>query len=171
MRQVSSIVGSAIFFLVAPCVVAGLAPWLIADRYRVPLSPSAMPVAIGAALVIAGIAVLLHSFARFAIEGAGTPAPIAPTERLVIGGIYRHVRNPMYVAVLSVIVGQALLFAHWQLLAYACVVAVAVISFVRFYEEPTLAHRYGAEYEIYRRAVPGWLPRLTPWNGGEDAGQ
>ncbi len=120
-------------------------------------------IAAGAILVMAGLAVLLHSFARFAFEGAGTPAPIAPTERLVVGGAYRYVRNPMYVAVLSIIIGQALLFADWSLVLYAGVVAAAVFTFVRLYEEPTLARRYGDEYEAYRRAVPGWLPRLTPW--------
>ena len=79
---------------------------------------------------------------------------MAPTERLVIGGIYRHVRNPMYVAVLSIILGQALLFSSWALLAYGAIVGAAMVSFVRLYEEPTLARRYGAEYEAYRRAVP-----------------
>lgn len=108
---------------------------------------------------------LLHAFARFALEGRGTPAPVAPTERLVVGGIYRHVRNPMYVAVLAIILGQALLFSSWALVAYATIAAIAMVSFVKFYEEPTLARRYGADYEAYRSAVPGWLPRLTPWRG------
>ena len=90
---------------------------------------------------------------------------MAPTERLVVGGIYRHVRNPMYVAVLSIILGQALLFSSWAVFGYGIVAAAAMVSFVRLYEEPTLARRYGAEYEAYRRAVPGWLPRLTPWRG------
>jgi protein-S-isoprenylcysteine O-methyltransferase Ste14 len=104
------------------------------------------------------------SFLRgLALEGAGTPAPIAPTERLVVGGAYRHLRNPMYVAVLSIIFGQALLFADWSLVVYAGAVAVTVFMFVKLYEEPTLASRYGEEYETYRRAVPGWVPRLTPW--------
>ena len=116
-------------------------------------------------LILAAAALLLHSFARFALEGLGTPAPVAPTERLVVGGIYRHVRNPMYVAVLSIILGQALLFSSWAVFGYGIVAAAAMVSFVRLYEEPTLARRYGAEYEAYRRAVPGWLPRLTPWRG------
>ncbi|MCA0029564.1 isoprenylcysteine carboxylmethyltransferase family protein [Mesorhizobium sp. B263B2A] len=95
----------------------------------------------------------------------GTPAPVAPTEKLVIGGIYCHVRNPMYVAVLSIILGQALLFSSWTLVAYAAVGAVAMGAFVRLYEEPTLSRRYGEEYDTYRRNMPGWLPRLTPWRG------
>ncbi len=71
----------------------------------------------------------------------------------------------MYVAVLAIILGQALLFSSWALVAYAAIAAIAMVSFVKFYEEPTLARRYGADYEAYRRAVPGWLPRLTPWRG------
>jgi protein-S-isoprenylcysteine O-methyltransferase Ste14 len=163
MRKPSAIAGSAAFLILVPGVVAGLAPWLLTNGYGLPLSSSAATIAAGSILVMAGLAVLLHSFARFAFEGAGTPAPIAPTERLIIGGAYRYVRNPMYVAVLSIIIGQALLFADWSLVLYAGVVAAAVFTFVRLYEEPTLARRYGDEYEAYRRAVPGWLPRLTPW--------
>jgi protein-S-isoprenylcysteine O-methyltransferase Ste14 len=163
MRKPSAIAGSAAFLILVPGVVAGLAPWLLTNGYGLPLSSSAAMIAAGSILVMAGLAVLLHSFARFAFEGAGTPAPIAPTERLIIGGAYRYVRNPMYVAVLSIIIGQVLLFADWSLVLYAGVVAAAVFTFVRLYEEPTLARRYGDEYEAYRRAVPGWLPRLTPW--------
>ena len=165
MRTPQAIAGSAVFFIVAPCVVAGLVPWLLTDRYNQPLSTVPGFVPAGAILIVAAIALLVHSFARFALEGLGTPAPVAPTERLVIGGIYRHVRNPMYVAVLSIILGQALLFSSWTVVAYAVIGGVVMGSFVRFYEEPTLASRYGAEYETYRRNVPGWLPRLTPWRG------
>jgi len=172
VHRPSAIVGSAIFFVVAPGVVAGLLPWLLTDRYRMPLSTAPGFELLGSILIVAAIAVLVHSFARFALEGMGTPAPVAPTEKLVVGGIYRHVRNPMYVAVLSIILGQVLVFASWVLLAYAVVGAVAMTTFVKLYEEPTLARRYGADYEAYRRAVPGWLPRLTPWRGQPgDAGQ
>jgi protein-S-isoprenylcysteine O-methyltransferase Ste14 len=96
-------------------------------------------------------------------EGIGTPAPVAPPERLVIGGVYRHVRNPMYVAVLATILGQALLLGRLVLLTYAAVLWLVFASFVRFYEEPTLRSRFGEDYEAYRRAVPAWLPRLRPW--------
>lgn len=165
MRTFSAIAGSAAFFIAAPGVVAGLVPWLLTDRWRLPWSGLPGLVPIGGLLIVAAVAVLLHAFARFALEGLGTPAPVAPTEKLVIGGIYRHVRNPMYIAVLSIILGQALLFSSWTLAAYAAIAAAVMTSFVRLYEEPTLARRYGSEYETYRRAVPGWLPRLTPWRG------
>lgn len=165
MRTIQAIAGSALFFIAAPGVVAGVMPWVLTDRYRLPLSTLPGLVLAGWILILAAVALLLHSFARFALEGLGTPAPVAPTERLVVGGIYRHVRNPMYVAVLSIILGQALLFSSWAVFGYGIVAAAAMVSFVRLYEEPTLARRYGAEYEAYRRAVPGWLPRLTPWRG------
>ena len=165
MRKPSAILGSAVFFMAAPGVVAGLVPWLLTGRYTLPLAPWPLFIA-GSLLIAIGLGVLLHAFARFALEGMGTPAPVAPTDRLVIGGVYRHVRNPMYVAVVSIILGQALIFAHWPLAAYAAIMGAVMAAFVRIYEEPVLARRYGSQYEAYRANVPGWLPRLTPWRGG-----
>ena len=83
----------------------------------------------------------------------------------MVTGAYRYVRNPMYLAVLSAIVGQGLLLGQSVLLAYAGLVAVLVVSFVRLYEEPVLRRQFGEEYEAYRRAVPGWVPHLRPWKG------
>ena len=163
MRKSSAMLGSALFFAIAPGIVAGVIPWWLTG-WR--LDPIWLPWRIaGALLTLAGAAFLMHSFARFVSEGRGTPAPVAPTERLVVGGVYRYVRNPMYLSVLAAIVGQALLFGQLSLLAYAAIVCVAVVSFVLAYEEPTLLKRYGNDYDTYRRAVPGWLPRLTPWTG------
>ena len=148
--------GSAVFFLVAPGVVAGVMPWLLTDWDA---GDTWLPLqVVGAALLVAGVSALVYSFARFVTEGRGTPAPVAPTERLVVGGLYRYVRNPMYVAVLAAIAGQALLLGRWVLLAYGAAVFPLVFSFVRLYEEPTLEETYGEEYAAYRRAVPGWLP-------------
>ena len=116
---------------------------------------------VGAALIVAGAVVLVHAFGRFVREGAGTPAPVAPTEHLVIGGLYRYVRNPMYLAVLAAVIGQALLLGQPVLLVYAALLFVLFAAFVRLYEEPVLQRRYGEEYEAYTRAVPAWLPRWT----------
>jgi protein-S-isoprenylcysteine O-methyltransferase Ste14 len=146
-----------------PGIVAGLIPWSI-THWRTDSAPLALRVLAGA-MIVAGVALLLHAFARFVLEGTGTPAPVAPTERLVVGGVYRYVRNPMYLAVGSVIVGQALLFGQLALLLYAAAFGATAFCFVRFYEEPTLTDRFGLSYEAYRRAVPGWLPRPTPWRG------
>src|SRR5215469_9254759 len=107
----------------------------------------------GAVLAAAGAAALLAAFAQFAIQGRGTPAPAAPTEELVVRGLYRHVRNPMYLAVLAVITGQALWLSRPVLLVYAAAVAAACITFVYGHEQPTLSRRYGAAYQAYLRAV------------------
>jgi protein-S-isoprenylcysteine O-methyltransferase Ste14 len=112
--------------------------------------------------------VLVHAFGRFVVEGAGTPAPVAPPTRLVVGGLYRHVRNPMYVAVVTTITGEALLLARPVLVAYAAAVALACVTFVRAYEEPMLRRQFGPQYDAYRRAVPGWWPRLRPWRPSPD---
>jgi protein-S-isoprenylcysteine O-methyltransferase Ste14 len=160
MRRSAAAAGSAVFFAVAPGVVAGVIPWLLTG-WEVRSPPLGLQLA-GGVLTIGGAAVLVHAFARFVREGLGTPAPIAPTEHLVVGGLYRHVRNPMYLAVLAAILGQALLLGQPGLLAYAALVATAFVSFVKLYEEPTLAGTFGAEYDAYRAAVPGWWPRLRP---------
>jgi protein-S-isoprenylcysteine O-methyltransferase Ste14 len=157
MRRRSAALGSALFFAVAPGVMAGLVPWLLTgwDAYDMPLPLRV----IGALITIAGAAFLIQAFARFVIEGLGTPAPVAPPERLVIGGIYRWVRNPMYVAVITTILGQALLLGRFLLVEYALVFWGVTALFVHGYEEPNLRRRFGADYEEYLRTVPGWIPR------------
>src|SRR3712207_7568986 len=117
---------------------------------------------LGGILLVAGLVALVGAFVRFVVEGFGTPAPVAAPERLVVGGVYRYVRNPMYVAVLAAIVGQALILGRLTLLLYAAAAWLVVAAFVRFYEEPTLVRRFGADYQGYRRAVPAWPPRLRP---------
>ena len=149
--------GSLVFLVVAPGVVAGLIPYALTGWDS---SDPALPLQIaGIVLIAAGLAVLLDAFARFVREGLGTPAPVAPTEKLVVGGLYRYVRNPMYLAVGAIIAGQALLLGRPVLLAWLAAFAAAVFTFVKGYEEPTLARTYGEEYERYRREVPGWWPR------------
>ncbi len=164
MGRARAALGSAVFLVLAPGVVAGLVPWLITGWDVDHAWPAAVRFA-GAVLVSAGVLVLVHAFVRFVVEGVGTPAPVAPTERLVVGGLYRHVRNPMYLAVAAAIAGQALLFGSVALFLYAAAFLGVTVLFARFYEEPTLARRFGAPYERYRHAVPGWWPRLRPWRG------
>src|SRR5438128_7246579 len=152
MNRLTAAVGSVLFFAAAPGVVAGLVPWWLTRwQVRGSLAHWAPVRVAGLILLIAGAIVLVQAFARFVAEGRGTPAPVAPTERLVVGGLYRYVRNPMYVAVLATILGQALLLGRWVLLGYALVVFVAVYGFVRLYEEQELARVYGAQYDDYRR--------------------
>ena len=163
MRKGTAALGSALFLIAAPGVIAGVIPWAITG-WRMEDSLFWGSRALGGAMIAAGAAFLLHAFARFAIEGLGTPAPIAPTERLVVGGIYRHVRNPMYLAVGSIIAGQALLLGQTELLGYLLAFAALCLGFVHLYEEPTLQRQHGAEYDAYRHAVPRWIPRLRPWD-------
>ena len=113
-------------------------------------------------MIAAGLPVLLDSFGRFAIQGLGTPAPIAPPQHLVVTGLYRYVRNPIYVAVTSLIVGQGLLFGSLRLLEYGLVVWLGFFAFVLLSEEPALRSKFGREYEDYCARVPRWIPRLKP---------
>ncbi len=174
MRKFLAAGGTAIFFALAPGSVAGLIPfWLTGWRIRRPqlLPPRAsLPLRVaGAILLVTGAVVLVQAFVRFVVEGIGTPAPVAPTERLVVGGLYRYVRNPMYVAVVAAILGQALLLGQPVLLLWAAAAGAAMVAFVHGYEEPALAQRFGAQYDAYRRAVPAWWPRRHPWQpGGSD---
>ena len=159
--RIKAAVGSLAFLVVAPGVVAGLIPWLITGW--APLPPGEGAGALrwtGLILIAAGLVVVVEAFARFAWVGLGTPAPVAPTRTLVVSGVYRFVRNPMYVAVTALIFGQAMLFASWGVALYGVVVAAAFHTFVRLYEEPTLRDAYGAQYDAYCAATPRWIPRF-----------
>lgn len=158
-------IGTIVFLFLAPGIVAGLMPGLIAGWQRHDWGGAAwfvLPVAWF--LIALGAAFLVYAFGLFALQ-RGTPAPVAPTRALVVTGVYRFVRNPMYLAVLAIILGQALLFGNWWVVLYAGIVLTAFVAFVKGYEEPTLARTYGEQYLEYRRHVPGWWPRITPWRG------
>jgi protein-S-isoprenylcysteine O-methyltransferase Ste14 len=169
MRRTPAAIGSGVFFAVAPGTVAGVLPWWITgwrirDSLPDALSWAVLPVRlVGVLLIGAGATVLLRTFARFVREGRGTPAPVAPTRHLVVGGLYRHVRNPMYVAIFAALAGQAMFFGRPVLILYAAVVAVPTVVFVHWYEEPTLRRTFGAEYDRYHANVPGWRPSLRPY--------
>ncbi len=155
---------TTIFFVLAPGGNAVLAPWLI-TRWDRPVGGLGPADVAGVALIVAGGVVVVVCFVRFVTEGRGTPAPLAPTQTLVVGGLYRFVRNPMYVGVAWVIAGQALLFRSWGVVGWLAVFLLAVVGFVKGYEEPRLVEQFGESYERYRKAVPGWWPRLTPYRG------
>jgi protein-S-isoprenylcysteine O-methyltransferase Ste14 len=162
MGRTEALLGSAAFFLIAPCTVAGLIPWLITHwRFGEGATPS-VSIA-GALLIVLALALLIECFLRFALKGAGTPAPVAPTKELVVSGFYARVRNPMYVAVTMLIFGQALLFASAALIAYGISVWFAFLLFVIYYEEPRLLREFPDAYPDYFANVPRWIPRLTPW--------
>jgi len=146
-----------VFFAVVPGVMAGVIPWLLTgwDAHDMPIALRV----VGGVVTAAGATFLVQAFVRFVVEGVGTPAPVAPPERLVVGGVYRWVRNPMYVAVVTTILGQALLLGRPVLVAWAAVFWTVTASFVHFYEEPDLRRRFGTDYDEYVRTVPAWIPR------------
>lgn len=169
--RLGSAAGSALFFAAAPAVVAGLVPWLLTGwRMDTPASWWGAARWAGVPLAAVGAVVLVSAFVRFALEGIGTPAPLAPTRHLVVGGLYRYVRNPMYIAVVATILGQALLLGRVELLVYGVVAGAVMGGFARWVEEPELLSRFGAEYARYCREVPGWRPRLRAWTSPSPSG-
>jgi protein-S-isoprenylcysteine O-methyltransferase Ste14 len=156
-RRHRAALGTAVFTLAVPGSVVGLVPYLLSG-WR--LAAGWLPRALGALLVLAALPVFASFLARFVREGIGTPAPILPTERLVVHGPFERVRNPGYLSVVAMVAGQALLFGSWQVAAWALCLALGFHLFVVRYEEPALLRRFGAEYEAYRRRVPRWWPRL-----------
>lgn len=165
MTRPSAILGSALFFAIAPFSLTVLISlWITGWWMQPPFFGLPLLRVIGVLLAVAGAVPLIESFRRFAIEGLGTPAPIAPPQHLIVTGFYRYVRNPMYVGVVTVIAGEALILGDVRLLTYAAIVWFGFHVFVLAYEEPTLRGSYGAEYETFRANVPRWLPRFTPWN-------
>lgn len=156
-------IGTVLFVVSVPGTVVVYVPYLL-SRWTVgpPFFGVAITRWVGLALIVCGLPIFCDFVLRFVREGRGTPAPIAPTQHLVMGGSFRYVRNPGYVAVVSLLAGQALLLGSTVVLLYAFAVALAFHCFVVLYEEPTLRRQFGAEYEAYCRAVPRWLPRRPP---------
>jgi hypothetical protein len=142
MRRFVAVIGTAIFFVFVPCVVAGVVPWWISHwEFRLSFLGAELTPFVGSALILTGISGLVDSFGRFALQGL--------------------------VAVAAVIFGQAVLFGDWRLFAYGAVFCLVCHLFVVGYEEPTLKKSFGAEYEAFRINVPRWIPRLTAWRGGQ----
>jgi protein-S-isoprenylcysteine O-methyltransferase Ste14 len=165
VRRAVAAGGSSLFFALAPGTFAGFIPWWVTRWHLAGPAPHWWPArAVGALVVVIGGTFLIQAFARFVIDGLGTPAPIAPTQRLVVTGVYRYVRNPMYLAVTACIVGQSLLFGRLALIFYAAAFLAVTVAFVHLYEEPTLSRQFPADYAAYRSAVPGWWPRRHPYD-------
>jgi protein-S-isoprenylcysteine O-methyltransferase Ste14 len=164
MNKARAVLGSAVFLAIAPGIFAGFVPWWL-THWNIGAALFGFPAIriLGAILIALGIPVLLDSFARFALQGLGTPAPVFPTRHLVVKGFYRFVRNPIYVAGVSVILGQGMLFGHLGLVGYGAAAWLASHLFVVTYEEPTLRKQFGAQYETYCANVHRWRPRIRPW--------
>lgn len=154
----SAALGTTVFAAV-PATMGGLLPFFVGSAAPDAWPGSTLGTVAGWLLVAVGVAGLTGAFVRFARDGLGTPSPTNPTQHLVVTGPYRYVRNPMYVAVLAAIAGQALLWRSTAVLAYAVLFVAAVTAFVALYEEPTLRETHGEEYDRYVATVPRWLPR------------
>jgi protein-S-isoprenylcysteine O-methyltransferase Ste14 len=152
-----------VFTILVPGTVVVLVPrWLMRGESAL---QGGWTGAAGGLLLICGGAVYLRCAWDFAVRGRGTPAPVDPPRTLVVSGVYRYVRNPIYLGVLSVLVGEAMLFRSSVLLGYAGAFFLACHLFVTMVEEPTLRRKFGAAHERYCASVPRWLPRLKPWTG------
>jgi protein-S-isoprenylcysteine O-methyltransferase Ste14 len=137
-------------------IVAGIVPWLL-TRWDADDQPVALKI-LGGIVLLMGAALVLETTARFAFQGRGTPAPWAPPERFVEHGSYRYVRSPMYLGVLLLVVGQALLLGREILFAWAVVAWLIFELSLVTWEEPGLRRRFGASYDDYRRRVRRWIP-------------
>jgi protein-S-isoprenylcysteine O-methyltransferase Ste14 len=154
LRVISGSVGFVV--LGGPMIVAGIVPWLL-TRWDADPQPLALRI-LGVALLLVGGALVVETTARFALQGRGTPAPWAPPERFVERGSYRFVRSPMYLGVILLILGQALLLGREILYAWAVVAWVIFELSLVTWEEPQLRRRFGATYDDYRRRVKRWVP-------------
>lgn len=149
---------NVLFTVLVPGTVAGSLPHRIASRGGELPPVAASRLLLAAPLFAAGVAVYLWCLRDFAVTGRGTPAPIDPPRRLVVRGLYRYVRNPMYVGVWLVIAGWTVAFGSAALLRYALAVALLFHLVVVLVEEPLLRRRFGPAYDDYCRAVRRWLP-------------
>lgn len=150
--------------LLLPLTVLIVVPWLIEPH---PALASGVPLMGGMILLLAGLLVVARTIGSFAITGKGTLAPWSPPRHLVIHGMYAYVRNPMILGVITVLLGEAVIFRSWSILIWAAFVFFINTVYFMFSEEPGLEKRFGEEYRQYKRNVPRWLPRRTPWKAGE----
>ena len=149
------LLGTIVFVAAVPGSVVVLVPWWLSGGR---VAGTTLGIVVGMAMIVAALPLFVSFCSRFVWEGRGTPAPIAPTQHLVVGGPYRWVRNPGYVAVTTILVGEALFYGSLLLLLWAAVAWIAFNFFVVLYEEPTLQRRFGPAYETYMEHVPRWIP-------------
>ena len=156
-----AVLGTIVFTIVVPGSVVVLVPFLLSGWHiNSPFFGLSVVPFLGIALILGALPFFIAFEKRFVVEGRGTPAPVAPTERLVMGGSFQRVRNPGYISVVTMVLGEALLFGSTGVILYAIALAIGFHIFVIAYEEPTLRSSFGAEYETYCARVPRWLPRL-----------
>jgi protein-S-isoprenylcysteine O-methyltransferase Ste14 len=146
--------------LVPGSVTFWLPRWIYRSTFQWSAIERGSTASVGTLLIALGIAGYLWCALDFAFRGRGTPAPIDPPKVLVVRGLYGYVRNPMYVSVLTVLLGESVLLHSWALARYAGICFLGFFVFVLAYEEPALREKFGDSYREYCRTVPRWLPRL-----------
>jgi protein-S-isoprenylcysteine O-methyltransferase Ste14 len=167
VRKSTALMASIGWFAVTGGLGAVLVPWWLTGwQFRHPLPYWGVAQAVGLVMIAAGLIPPVHVFVQF-VRAGGTPMPGAMTRRLVVSGFNRYVRNPIYLGAVTIFTGEALLFGRLGVLLYAISAWVGTAVVVRWYEEPALARRFGADYAAYRRAVPAWRPRLHAWSADE----
>jgi protein-S-isoprenylcysteine O-methyltransferase Ste14 len=149
---------SLVWTVLLPGMVAGYLPWRFFGLHQAAFDLTSPVDLLAILLIAAGVVLLGTCIWEFAASGGGTLAPVDPPRQLVVRGLYRYVRNPMYLSVTTVLIGEALLVRSWQFLAYFFVWFAAVNLFVLGYEEPTLRGKFGASYDRYVGSVNRWLP-------------
>lgn len=149
---------SLLFLILAPGIVAGYIPLVLLGRGQ--QVETGVFAYLALPLWLIGVIVLLWCFWDFLVKGRGTPAPLDPPKELVVTGLYRYMRNPMYVGVLAIIIGHFLWFKTISMIVYAAVVFLAFYLFVTLYEEPYLKKTFGTAYDDYIKKVPRWTPRF-----------
>jgi protein-S-isoprenylcysteine O-methyltransferase Ste14 len=168
-RRVFNTLKSTVYLLIVPVPFLGVIPWWMSRwRQQPPLLGFASFRWIGILLMAAGVAAMMDSYAQFIFRGDGTPSPMFPTRRLVVAGLYRYVRNPMYIGAIAILLGEGLYLGDVRVLLYILFPWLMLYLFVRIDEEPTLRRSYGAEYVRYCAHVRRWRPRLTPWGEGRE---
>ena len=153
---------------IAPIVVCFVIPYLIVVLehrlfVRPVFTPSISLKVIGLAIVLVGLILSMITIRTFMLIGKGTIMPWDPTRKLIVVGFYRHVRNPMILSVIIILVGEAVLFASYGIALWAVLTFVFNTIYFIYSEEPGLVKRFGEEYLEYKKYVPRWIPRLRPW--------
>ncbi|HLF27498.1 MAG TPA: isoprenylcysteine carboxylmethyltransferase family protein [Anaerolineae bacterium] len=134
--------------------------------WSLPAPINGLPLLIGALLIGLGLLLIVKTVALFATVGQGTLAPWSATRILVVQGVYRYVRNPMISGVGAILLGEAVLLGSRSLLTWFGLGALVNLIYIPFIEEVGLEQRFGSAYSDYKRHVPRWIPRRTPWTGG-----
>lgn len=161
MSRTVAVLGSIVFLTLVLGLVVIFCPYIFCYWRIAPPFFGFFPLRIlGGLMVLVGLVMLLDCYVHFALRGLGTPAPVAPPPRLVVTGLYRYVRNPMYVAIVAAVWGQGLFFGNWQVMRYGLYLWVGFFAFVVFWEERALRRKFGQQYLDFCTHVPRWIPRL-----------